>query len=86
MAENILVVIFSDWDVLFCFLHHHYLGVEADFKNGNWRVTDIHNGGLAKETELSEGDILLKIDQQESSKNVLLNKWLIVEQAKSVLV
>ena len=54
--------------------HHHYLGVEADFKNGNWRVTDIHNGGLAKKTELSEGDILLKIDQQESSKNVLLNK------------
>lgn len=66
--------------------HHHYLGVEADFKNGNWRVTDIHNGGLAKETELSEGDLLLKIDQQESQKNVLLNKWLIVEQAKSVLV
>lgn len=54
--------------------HHHYLEVEADFKNGNWRVTDIHNGGLAKKTELSEGDILLKIDQQESSKNVLLNK------------
>ena len=36
--------------------------------------------------EVAEGDILLKIDQQESSKNVLLNKWLIVEQAKSVLV
>lgn len=66
--------------------HHQYLGIEADFKNNHWLVTDIHNGGVAKSAGLSKGDILLKINQQDSKNNVLLNKWLIVEQAKSLVV
>lgn len=65
---------------------HHYLGIEADFKNGHWLVTDIHNGGLAKKSALTEGDMILKIGHQDSKENALLNKWLIVEQAKSILV
>lgn len=65
---------------------HSYLGITADYYNGHWIVTDVHSGGLAKSTSLSTGDSILKIDNQRSQDNFLLNKWLIVEQSNRILV
>lgn len=65
---------------------YSYIGISADFANSRWVIGDIHNGGEAYHSNVSVGDEILEIDNQESKNNVLLNKMLIVEQATSITV
>lgn len=66
--------------------NHKYLGISADFINGEWIVKNIQSDGGASSSKLSIGDFIVEIDGKDSKENFLLNKWLIVEQATSITV
>ncbi|MGT2750536.1 sensor histidine kinase [Streptococcus orisasini] len=67
-------------------IQYSYIGISADYEKGNWVIRQLHSGGQASEYDLKKGDIISQVNNQDASKNYLLNKWLIVEQASSVTI
>lgn len=80
--------------LLFCFTaayfysvvkDNNYLGIRAQKEGSVWYIKRIQIDGSAQEEDLRTGDRIVKIDGQDPQKDQLLNQWLIVEQAGSLL-
>jgi signal transduction histidine kinase len=63
-----------------------YIGISARKVEGNWRIMTVQKGGAAEPTGLLKGDVMLSIDKRAPEKNAILQKWFIVEQAKTITV
>ncbi|EMC04492.1 sensor histidine kinase [Streptococcus mutans] len=61
-----------------------YLGIKVSETGAH--IERIYVGGAAEAEGLKVGDQLLSIDGVPASQNILLNKWLIVEQAKKLTI
>ncbi|EMB64382.1 Two-component system sensor histidine kinase [Streptococcus mutans 4SM1] len=61
-----------------------YLGIKVSETGAH--IERIYVGGVAEAEGLKVGDQLLSIDGVPASQNILLNKWLIVEQAKKLTI
>lgn len=61
-----------------------YLGIKVSETGAH--IERIYVGGAAEAEGLKVGDQLLFIDGVPASQNILLNKWLIVEQAKKLTI
>jgi len=64
----------------------NYLGIGGRKEGNTWVVTKLQADGAANSSGVKINDELKFIDKQSVNENRLLNNWLIVEQAKSVVV
>lgn len=61
-----------------------YIGIRAFKINNQWLVKRILYEGMASNYDIYKDDIILKIDNKDANDNKVLNRWLIVENAKSI--
>ncbi|KPG69754.1 sensor histidine kinase [Enterococcus sp. RIT-PI-f] len=85
-SSLIIILIFIVISVYFFVFSNQttYLGIRAQKNEDDWIVKRIHGGGAALNEDIEVGDKVVLIDNDLADDNHILNKWLIVEQAKEL--
>ncbi|GAB2025333.1 hypothetical protein OfM1_14040 [Lactovum odontotermitis] len=83
-----MILVFFGLSGYFCsfVVKNSYIGIRAVNQQGTWKVKRFFLSGEATRQNVKVGDVIVKINQIPASKNQVLKKWLIVEQAKDVSV
>lgn len=81
-----MILVFLGLSGYFCsfVVKNSYIGIRAANQQGIWKVERFFFSGEAKQQNVKVGDVIVKINQISASKNQVLKKWLIVEQAKDI--
>jgi len=66
-------------------VHNNYLGIRAKQNKTDWVIKKIHVSGAANDSLLEVGDKIVLIDDKPVNENNIIRKWLIVEQAHSIV-
>lgn len=80
-----IYLILQIWCSMFV-IRFPYLGIDNEFVQGQWVITDLSPEGSASKLDLQVGDIIQQVDGKPAAEFTILQKWKSIEQAHDLVV